>query len=330
MSYRREIIYILVAGGIGFASLNTGNNLQWLMFSLMCGLAILAKVWAYINIRGITAEVKPFDEYFAGNRSYFPVKLNNSGRWFSSYSFLAEIWLNRLSERQKAFIPYVQKGDYTAVLADIIFTERGEYIVESIKLTSLFPFGIFKSSKKIFPAIKFIVYPKILPVDAVAHSQSDLEFKVSLARKGDGNEILRLYPYSGHEHNRNIHWKLSAKKDELWVKEFSNEESEKISVCLDWNYIPNSQRELAISLAASLCVQFNADLISWRLVSGAFETSINTGVVHLKHCLRYLALMNEYKSMQLNSTDSEHSIKISELLNAYLIKNQNSFHQKAV
>jgi len=316
MKYQREIIYILVAGGIGLASLNTGNNVQWLIFALMCGFACIAKIRAYSNIRKITVKISSANEYFAGAHSFLPIKFINTSKLLSSHNSVADISIERLSSVQKVFIQNINKNDHTVILADCVFPERGEYRVNSIKLTSLFPFGFFKSSKKLNGETSIIVYPKIISINASAYSKLELEFKSSWAKKGDGNELLRLYLYSGYEPNRNIHWKLSAKKDELWAKEFSTEESEKVTIYLDWEKIPPDQRERAISIAAGLCLRCNTRNTNWRLMSGAFETAYSSGLVHLKYCLKYLALLNDYKPVSAKSSDDEQAITISELLGA--------------
>jgi len=60
--------FILAACLIGLAAFNTGNNLIYLIFSLMLSLAALSLLTLRINLSGISARVYLGHPVFAGDR----------------------------------------------------------------------------------------------------------------------------------------------------------------------------------------------------------------------------------------------------------------------
>src|SRR2546428_3546346 len=67
--------------GLGFAAINTGNNLLYLLVSMLLGLIIVSGVLSEQSIRRVRVEPVLPDELFAGQLALFGARVANRKRW---------------------------------------------------------------------------------------------------------------------------------------------------------------------------------------------------------------------------------------------------------
>ncbi|MBR6626474.1 MAG: DUF58 domain-containing protein [Lachnospiraceae bacterium] len=113
------------------------------------------------------------------------------------------------------------KGVYELVLRD-----AGTYEITMKKIRIYDRLGLFYLTKKMNGRAQVTVLPDLFPVnirltDAVRSYIGDAEIYDSIKSGDDAGEILQLRPFRDGDKLKNIHWKLSAKADELIVKENS-------------------------------------------------------------------------------------------------------------
>ena len=77
--------------GLGFAAINTGNNLLYLLVSMLLGLIIVSGVLSEQSIRRVRVEPVLPDELFAGRVALVGARVANRKRWRNSYSLTIEI-----------------------------------------------------------------------------------------------------------------------------------------------------------------------------------------------------------------------------------------------
>lgn len=314
LQYHKGMIVLLIAVGIGFAAINTGSNIQWFIFSIILSVVLISKIAGVINLIGVSAKIKEVPEVFANRKSYVPIVICNK----RSIGIANSIWLGlRVAGQdgfEKVFLDRIKKEEEKVLLYEVNFAMRGETEIKEVEILSGFPIDLLRSSRHIKVNQKILVYPEII-------SLAPLKRRIKMFSEGNGSlmkgekssEILNIYRCSGNEAYRNIHWKITAKKDELWAKEFSKEESKKLIVMMDWQNISSNLRERAISMAASLTLALYNNLLTWRLISGDFDTGFGMGRAHLKKCLEYLALIKEYSIASFYNENGS-IIKISDLL----------------
>lgn len=308
--FHKGFILLLITIGIGFAAINTGSNIQWFIFSLILGIVLSSKIISYFNLINLKATVGDIPELFANESSYIPIAISNKGKFFSAKYVWVELVFSKNNDSNRVYISKIGKDEEKLILYQTKFPMRGEYEIKEIKIMSAFPMDFFKNIKRIKAFNKFLVYPEIFSYRQVPEYHFLYEGLKSSVNIQKGAEIKGLSPYTGIEPFKYIHWKITAKKDELWVKQFSMDESRKITIILDWQFIKPLLREKAISLAASLAIFFDDNFMSWRLISNNFDSEFGQGKGHLKKCLDYLARLEEFPPTKLNIQNT-FSIKIS-------------------
>lgn len=143
--------------------------------------------------------------------------------------------------------------------------QRGCFRLGDIHLSSAYPFGVFKISKHIqSEPVEILVFPKVvalsripMPLVADATTWGD----VRIPQKGGRDEYTAVREYShGDELNR-IHWPVSARHQNIVVREYEKTDRPSMLVVLDCRErfnVGDGQRstfEFAVSIAASM-IQF--------------------------------------------------------------------------
>src|SRR5882724_12712875 len=83
-------IFLLILGVVGFAAWNTGNNLLFLVFSLLCSTLFVGGAAARASLRDLMVSARFPDHIFAGEAAPVIVTLRNAKRLLPSFSILVE------------------------------------------------------------------------------------------------------------------------------------------------------------------------------------------------------------------------------------------------
>ena len=201
---------------LGFAAVNTGNNLLFLIVSALLAFMMVTGVIGMFNVKGLDIRVTPPEEIFAGSPAVFRLSLLNTKPRASSF-------LIRLSRHnaKPVLIPVIPAKESASAAMTFTFPRRGEARMESLTISSSFPVNFFARSWTIPLDTSFVVFPRLLPGLAGDNDQGTERSgnNARMARGLDG-ELERIRRYSGRESLKMIHWKLSARSAELMVKEF--------------------------------------------------------------------------------------------------------------
>jgi uncharacterized protein (DUF58 family) len=119
-----------------------------------------------------------------------------------------------------------------------------------------------------------------------------------------------LRDYQAQDDLRHIDWKATARSRRLTVREFTSEDERRITIELDTRRPRDSERnsfgerfERGVVQTASLLKHFIDERAEVRLVLGDEFGPFGTGLEHLYHCLRRLALVTPQG--ELPAVDSE-------------------------
>jgi uncharacterized protein (DUF58 family) len=154
---------------------------------------------------------------------------------------------------------------------------RGEFTLGPLTLISGDPFGMFQVTRHIDATSKVLIYPAMVPIHNFAAptgllSGGDAQRQRTHVVTTNAAGVREYAP--GDSFNR-IHWKSSARKDRLLVKEFELDPMADVWMYLDLNaaatferpysfegwpvsefYIPPSSIEYAVIVASSLAQHF--------------------------------------------------------------------------
>jgi uncharacterized protein (DUF58 family) len=231
---------------LGFSAVNTGNNLLFLVVSALLAFMSVTGMAGMINLKRLTPELLPPEELFAGTVSHFRLRVHNGKRYLPSFLISLEC-----PEGRTAVIAMVPRQGSASVTMALTFAQRGQKKIARITVSSPFPVNFFNRYWTFVSDTSFVVFPALLPgmASGDAHGEQRLGNNMDLARGLDG-ELERITGYSGSEPLRMIHWKLSARGDELLVKEFGRQAMQPLVIDLEKQ--PGHTLEERLSTAAWL------------------------------------------------------------------------------
>lgn len=122
-------------------------------------------------------------------------------------------------------LPFLKKGGTVRLPISVAIQERGSGVIEKIAVTSQFPVNFFARSATVHTDASFTVFPMPAPLPASFPLPADLVSNPGPSRmkRGNSGDIESVGLYSGWEPLKQLHWKLSARHDELFVKELQAE-----------------------------------------------------------------------------------------------------------
>lgn len=189
------------------------------MVAALLGFMAITGYAGMTNIKGIIPELLPPDELFADSPAAFRVLLRNTKKQIPS--FLLQL---TSTHNHTVMVPFINAGETFETTINLIFQQRGRNRVGEIRVSSPFPVNFFTRYWNFQLNTLYMVYPRLLPLN-FSEGQDGSERTGFVARKirGHDGELESIRGYSGNEPLRSVHWKLSARSEELLVKEFGSQ-----------------------------------------------------------------------------------------------------------
>lgn len=278
--------FLIAVALIGLASVNTGNNLIYLIFSMMLALLFISFIIASVNLRKIECTAEFENPLYANTPFEIRVAFHNK-KIIPSYS-VAMVF--PLSKSQELYIPVIKKGRSKENFYNVLTMNRGKYLLKHLKLRTGFPFVFMNLYKDIDYGKELIVYPQIMDVSSLL---KDIPLQSS-EREGmritTGGDFLLSREYIYGEESKNIDWKATARTQKTMVKEFSMGDDRLATIILDNSSDVNEGVfEKAVSIAASLCTVFAERDYYVRLITCGKVIPFGKGRIHLFKMLDILA-----------------------------------------
>lgn len=144
------------------------------------------------------------------------------------------------------------------------FKYRGQYFLGAERAEFVDLLKIWRLSKRLKPSVSVIVLPRRIDISSPSDTaDSDLEHFLSRFSAYEKNNFSSIREYREGDTLRSVHWKLSAKSDQLIVREFEQNVSSNAVIFCDLS--GNSD---------------NADIMA-----GQIDTAIETALAITKACI---------------------------------------------
>ena len=137
--------------------------------------------------------------------------------------------------------------------------------------------GIKETQKTVEQHRSVVVYPRHLSDSRLQQVLSDIFGEVSVRRflYEDPMLVMGYRDYTGREPLRSISFPMTAKRNQMTVKEFDHTREEMVDVVFDVSYKGNfdhyfDQQEAMFSVVRTLCEGFEQKGISYRLITNAY------------------------------------------------------------
>jgi uncharacterized protein (DUF58 family) len=148
-------------------------------------------------------------------------------------SLVADERLGRLG-RRRVELERVGRRRFAARY-DLKSVARGRYAFDAVRLTVEDPFGLARAELVQGEQQTLLVYPRLVALDRLfseggAHAQ---EGRRLLLRRPSGFELHSVREYEQGASLRNVHWRSTARRGQLMVKELEDAPRDEVVVLLD-------------------------------------------------------------------------------------------------
>lgn len=281
MRNRRNAIWLLNIVLLLFGTF-TGRAVFFNLTYLMMGLIIISLIWSWLAVRGVRIGRKTRTRRSQVGRSFVEQFSVKNG------FFLPKLWLEIRDHsdlpgyRASYVVPTLLPGASYEWRADTQCIVRGEFQLGPMTIISGDPFGLFLTPRRINATERIIIYPATVPI-------TQFRLPIGLVSGGDPQRFItqnittnaagvRDYVH-GDALNR-VHWKSTARRNRLIVKEFELDPLVDIWLFVDLSReslieapsvrrfgntgpvmpngggLPASTEEYAVVIAASLATHF--------------------------------------------------------------------------
>jgi len=339
------VVFIIILVIVAFAAWNTGNNLLFMVFSIMLSTVFVSWAAARAALRDLTVSARFPDHIFAGEPAEVLVTVRNSKRVLPSFSILVEMRgsfdrpgvsakKNKRARSRKItlgyfiYVPHRAAGEQSI---EQVFPRRGHVLVNGFEISTRFPFGFFRHRRRLGARdVDIVVYPKPEPVAEDLNLLPLHTGQTPSMRRGAGHDLLLLRDYQPRDDLRHIDWKATARSRNLTVREFTAEDERRITIVLDTRLTDDIDEEnfrirfeSGVTQTASLVRHFIDERAEVCLVTGMERGRFGTGQEHMYACLRRLALVQPTpapgRTLHLqeildNATRTEHRVEANYLV----------------
>jgi uncharacterized protein (DUF58 family) len=245
---------------VGFSAWNTGNNLLFLVLSLLVASLVVGFFAGNYCLKKLDVKMRFPETIFAGEATPILVSLHNRKRIFPTFSVIAQV---RGNEREKSVLfdevkeilplkwaekitrpPIVRRTlDYFVFVprrnsvenkTEHIFENRGRFIIKDFELSTKFPFGFFRHRRRLSAQeAEIVIFPKLISINEETMDLPLERGNLVANKKGLGQDLLSLRDYQPMDDLRRVDWQATARAQRLIVREFAAEDDKRVTIIFD-------------------------------------------------------------------------------------------------
>jgi uncharacterized protein (DUF58 family) len=221
-------IFFALVFAVGFAALNTGNNLLYLMLSLMLAFLVLSGVLSESALRGIDVARQLPPEWAAGRAGRVVLEIANRQRRLWAHAIvvedLAEDDAGRAAPAGRVCALRIAPGARERRSYALTPARRGTLRFRGLRVTTRFPFGFFAKSLWLERPAVALVYPELAPsAPPAARSDRRAGGPERRGRTTSASEVTGLREFARGDAPRRVHWPASWRRGQLLVRDAEGE-----------------------------------------------------------------------------------------------------------
>ncbi|HEX2569690.1 MAG TPA: DUF58 domain-containing protein [Polyangia bacterium] len=234
LQFTREGKYFVgITVGIGLAAVNTGNNLLYLVFGMMLSLIIASGVLSEMSLRGLVVTRLPPGQVYAGSPYLTGLSLRNGKQRLPSFSIEAEDLVEGRPIGKRCYFLKLPAGRTQRTAYRHQVARRGLLRLTGVRLSTKFPFGLFRKSRVLDLGEALVVFPELRRVVPPSLARDDRGGEQARPERGRGGDFHGLRSYREGDDLRDIHWRTSARRGRPMVREYDQEAARRVTLLLD-------------------------------------------------------------------------------------------------
>ncbi|WP_437569891.1 DUF58 domain-containing protein [Sorangium sp. So ce542] len=234
LKFTREGKYYLgITLGVGFAAINTGNNLLYLLLGMLLSLIVVSGVMSDLSLRHLTVTRRLPARAQVGRAHLVEIEVYNHKKRVPSYAIEVEDLRAGQPADKRCFFLKISPSSAQVAAYRRTPAKRGRDRHTGFRIATRFPFGLFEKSREVEAEGDLIIYPAVDPVRLPVEDAGRREGGASLSGRGGGDETFGLRPMREGDDPRDIYWKKSTMRDQLVLRERTRETRPDVRIVVD-------------------------------------------------------------------------------------------------
>ncbi|MFO0618427.1 MAG: DUF58 domain-containing protein [Polyangiaceae bacterium] len=211
LKFTREGKYYLgITLGVGFAAINTGNNLLYLLLGMLLSLIIVSGVMSEMSLRALTVKRRLPLRAQVGRAHLVEIEVFNHKGRVPSYAIEVEDLRAGQPADKRCFFLKISPSSAQVAAYRRTPARRGRDHHTGFRIATRFPFGLFEKSREVAAAGDLIIYPAVDPVRIPILEGGRRGESGATAGRGIGDDIYSVRPMREGDDPRDIYWRKSA------------------------------------------------------------------------------------------------------------------------
>lgn len=291
---------------VSVAAFNTGNNPLYLLFGMMLSLIIISGILSEQVLQKVTVSRDIPPRFFAGQEGIVMLRVKNTKKRAPSFSLRISDRIQGIPRDQhpSIYLLRVDAGQEASAFYRYTFPRRGVWQLEGVEVATSFPFELFRKGLDIDLEQEVVVFPRPAPPPPLPLLASLPQGSQPRPYRGSEGDFFALKEHRPGDDLRQVHWKASAKRDQLVTRELERQEAQRYAICFENLWIPLGRTEpenvaahrQRLEQAIAVCAGLAQHLIRLghpvALVTLSGRTPYGSGLQHLDRIWHHLARLN--------------------------------------
>jgi uncharacterized protein (DUF58 family) len=273
-----------VLGAMWYAASSQNSAAIYLFLFALAAVFLVSIPHTLANLTGVTVKVESAKPTFAGDDVCLPVEIMNTSR---ATRYGIEVVLPDADKRRER-VDCIPRESAARLTLRFPARHRGEHKIETLDLTSCYPLGFVRASRRYLSDQTYLVYPKPAGNSQLPTNRSRFSDNWVQQGIGHGDDFAGVRAYVRGESQRHIDWKAVARGQSLMTKQFAAET--KGAVCLDFFELRFGDVEERLSQLTLWVIEAERARQPYGLRLPGTEISPALGQMHFHCCLRALSL----------------------------------------
>jgi uncharacterized protein (DUF58 family) len=230
---REGKFFVGITLGVGFAAINTGNNLLYLLLGMLLALIVVSGLMSELSLRDLTVVRRLPLRAQVGRAHLVEIEVfNHKGRTPSYAIEVEDLRAGQPADKRCFFLKISPKSAQVAAYRRTP-ARRGRDRHVGFRIATRFPFGLFEKSREVPAEGELIIYPAVDAVELPPSPPGRTAGGDGIIGRGHGEDFLGLKLMRAGEDPRDIYWRKSASLGQLVMRERAREARPDVTIPLD-------------------------------------------------------------------------------------------------
>ncbi|NUP09184.1 MAG: DUF58 domain-containing protein [Polyangiaceae bacterium] len=225
--------YLGITLGVGFAAINTGNNLLYLLLGMLLSLILVSAVMSELSLRKLSVTRRLPLRAQVGRAHLVEIEVFNHKGKVPSYAIEVEDLRAGQPADKRCFFLKISPTSAQVAAYRRTPARRGRDHHTGFRIATRFPFGLFEKSREVRAPGDLIIYPAVDAVQLPVDLGSKSGHSGRIIGRGGGDDIYTVRPMRDGDDPRDIYWRKSAGMPQMILRERVREARPDVELVLD-------------------------------------------------------------------------------------------------